>query len=168
MHQDNFVAYEYLNQTVSAAMQNTYVDGYANFGWQLQERKAGTRGVALVFKRDRAIAHKTELNRLQKTFDQQMARVTRLERTKRTGAQVVGLSVGIIGAAFMAGSVFAWEAALVVLSIILAVPGFLAWGTAYLAFRWWQGHQAQKVDPLIDDQYDAIAETSKAAFALLR
>lgn len=167
MAPDNFVAFEYLQQTVAADMQNTYVDGYANFGWQLQEVKEGVHGVTLSFKRDRAIAHKTELNRLQKTFEQQLARVIRLERAKSVGARIVGLTVGIGGAAFMAGSVFAWEAALIVLSIILAVPGFLAWGTAYFIYRWWQGRQTMKVTPLIDDQYDAIAETSKAAFALL-
>ncbi|KRL12732.1 hypothetical protein [Schleiferilactobacillus perolens] len=123
---DNFVAFEYLQQTVAVRMQNTYVDGYANFGWQLQEVKEGVHGVTLSFKRDRTIAHKTELNRLQKTFEQQLARVIRLERAKSVGARIVGLTVGIGGAAFMAGSVFAWEAALIVLSIILAVPGFLA------------------------------------------
>ena len=36
MQKNSFIAYEYLTQTVSPSMQATYVDGYANFGWQLQ------------------------------------------------------------------------------------------------------------------------------------
>lgn len=167
MQQNNFIAYEYLTQTVSPSMQNTYADGYANFGWQLQDMKQGVHGVTLAFKRDRTIAHKSDLNRLQKRFEQQMARVVRLEKAKHASATSLSLFVGLVGTAFMAGSVFAWEAAFVLLSIILAIPGFLGWGTAYLAYRWWQARSAKKNDPLIEAQFDAIAETSKAAFALL-
>ena len=87
MQKNSFIAYEYLTQTVSPSMQATYVDGYANFGWQLQESKEGLHGVTLAFKRDRSITHKSELNRLQKQFEQQMAHVVRLEKSKqsRTG-----------------------------------------------------------------------------------
>ena len=77
MQKNSFIAYEYLTQTVSPSMQATYVDGYANFGWQLQESKEGLHGVTLAFKRDRSITHKSELNRIQKQFEQQMAHVVR-------------------------------------------------------------------------------------------
>ena len=86
MQKNSFIAYEYLTQTVSPSMQATYVDGYANFGWQLQESKEGLHGVTLAFKRDRSITHKSELNRLQKQFEQQMAHVVRLEKSKQSSA----------------------------------------------------------------------------------
>lgn len=123
---NSFIAYEYLTQTVSPSMQATYVDGYANFGWQLQESKEGLHGVTLAFKRDRSITHKSELNRIQKQFEQQMAHVVRLEKSKQSSATSLSLLIGIVGTVFMAGSVFAWEAALILLSVMLAIPGFLA------------------------------------------
>ena len=167
MQKNSFIAYEYLTQTVSPSMQATYVDGYANFGWQLQESKEGLHGVTLAFKRDRSITHKSELNRIQKQFEQQMAHVVRLEKSKQSSATSLSLLIGIVGTVFMAGSVFAWEAALILLSVMLAIPGFLAWGSAYFAYRWWQARRSARIDPLIDQQFDAIAETSTAAFLLL-
>ena len=143
MQKNSFIAYEYLTQTVSPSMQATYVDGYANFGWQLQESKEGLHGVTL------------------------MAHVVRLEKSKQSSATSLSLLIGIVGTVFMAGSVFAWEAALILLSVMLAIPGFLAWGSAYFAYRWWQARRSARIDPLIDQQFDAIAETSKAAFLLL-
>ena len=91
MQKNSFIAYEYLTQTVSPSMQATYVDGYANFGWQLQESKEGLHGVTLAFKRDRSITHKSELNRLQKQFEQQMAHVVRLEKSKQSSATSLSL-----------------------------------------------------------------------------
>lgn len=88
MQKNSFIAYEYLTQTVSPSMQATYVDGYANFGWQLQESKEGLHGVTLAFKRDRSITHKSELNRLQKQFEQQMAHVVRLENGFCLGGRI--------------------------------------------------------------------------------
>lgn len=101
MQKNSFIAYEYLTQTVSPSMQATYVDGYANFGWQLQESKEGLHGVTLAFKRDRSITHKSELNRLQKQFEQQMAHVVRLEKSKQSSATSLSLLIGIVGTVFM-------------------------------------------------------------------
>jgi len=68
------------------------------------------------------IRNKAELTRLQRQFDSCVAEVVALEQSKTTGAMIAALSIGIAGTAFMAGSIFAYLADMLLFCIIL---GFL-------------------------------------------
>ena len=49
-----------------------YIDGYQNFGWQLEETSILPTGLyypVMKFKRDRKIRNKAELTPLQRQFD---------------------------------------------------------------------------------------------------
>lgn len=118
-------------------------------------------------KRDRKIRNKAELTRLQRHFDATASEIETLEKSKVIGASIVAYFIGVIGTAFVAGSVFANQADNMVLSIILAVPGFIGWIIPYLLYCKFSKKKTSTVAPLIDQMYDEIYEVCEKANALL-
>lgn len=169
MTESTFVAFEYLEQQIPKAMQNNYIDGYTNFGWQVTDRTPdiGKSTVTLKLKRDRNLPEKAALNRLQKQFEQEMAAAAGLERSKSSVPTVVAMTVGLIGTAFMAGSVFAVNNQMVILCVILAIPGFLGWALGYFSFNWAKARRIEKISPTLLRVYDSAADYCKQAFHLL-
>lgn len=169
MTDNNFIAYEYLEQRIPKAMQNAYIDGYANFGWTITDRTPdlGKNTVTLKLKRDRNIPEKATLNRLQKQFEQEMASVAAMESSKTSVPTMIALAVGLLGTVFMAGSVFSYIGGFLILSIILAVPGFVGWGLGYFSFNWAQTHRVAKLSPVLDRAYDTAADYCQQAFQLM-
>jgi hypothetical protein len=168
---DNFIAYEYKEITASRDMEGVYTDGYPNFGWQLDNADSSSIGfsaVRLRFKRDRKIRNKAELSRLQRQFESDITKIENLERSKTTFAIVSAITVGLVGTAFMAGSVFAFiYAEMIPLMIILALPGFVGWALPYFLYRKIKAKRETVAAGLIDEQYDAIYDVCGKANALL-
>lgn len=123
--------------------------------------------VSLIFKRDNNLRGKVELNRLQLQFENSAKEIERLEKSKSIEAIIVAYIFGIIGTAFMAGSVFSYLAEMLQLSIILSIPGFLGWILPYFLYSKIRSNTIQKVNYIIDKQYDVIHETCKKASKLL-
>ena len=172
MSEKKFVGYEYVDITVKQAMESVYVDGYANFGWNLESTStpvAGVGSVVMRFKRDRKIGNKAELTRLQRQFDSYVEEVESLENSKVIKASIVAYSIGIIGTAFMAGSVFlsTHEPPMVVACIIFAIPGFIGWILPYFCFEGIYRKRITQVTPLINHKYDEIYEICEKANSLL-
>lgn len=118
----------------------------------------------LTFKRDKAIANKAELNRLQSQFENSARSIESLEDSKNTGATIAAYTIGLIGTVFMAISTFAYLAAMTPGFIIAAIPGFLGWIIPFFAYRALKARKTQKVNPLIEAQHDNIyAVCQKAA-----
>ena len=166
----NFIGYEYRDITVERSMEAMYVDGYQNFGWELDSAAGfpvGIGSVTLKFKRDRKIRNKAELTRLQRQFDADVNEITTMEKSKGDSATIVAFTVGVIGTAFMAGSVFAVVGGLIMLCIILAVPAFIGWILPYFLYKSTYAKKAAKVMPLIDGKYDEIYEVCERANNLL-
>lgn len=170
MNEKNFIGYEYVSIDAKKSMSSVYIDGYENFGWQLEgtETPVGSvDSVTLKFKRDRKITNKAELTRLQRNFDACVQEILSLEGSKRTKAMIAALGVGIVGTAFMAGSVFCVTSGLVVPCIILAIPAFAGWALPYFLFKNISRKRAAEVTPLIDQKYDEIYSICEKANALL-
>ena len=174
----NYIGYEYKEVTAEAGMLSLLLDGYENFGWELNEglpessmgRKAGNISKPVIqMKRDRKILNKTELTRLQRNFEACVAEIQILEKRKTSAAVVYALILGIIGTAFMAGATFAVTAQppSIALCIILAVPGFLGWILPYFLYRKIQQRETEKLTPLIDAKYDEIYEICEKGNKLL-
>ncbi len=70
----------------------------------------GLTRVTMKFKRDRKIRNKAELTRLQRQFESGAAEIAALEKSKTLGASAAAFLIGIVGTAFMAGSVFSYLA----------------------------------------------------------
>lgn len=166
----DFMGYEYQNITVKKTMQAVYANSFGNFGWiaeGIEDTVGKMDSVVMKFKRDRKIRNKSELTRLQRQFEACTAEIVSLERSKVTKAAGIAYAVGVIGCAFMAGSVFAVTAGNIPLCVILAVPGFFGWIAPYLLFRSISAKKTEAVTPLIDQKYDELYSVCEKANALL-
>lgn len=110
MNTQEFIAYEYKELNVKEDMASFYLDCYESFGWQRDEKfppqKSGEKMI-IKLNRNRKLVNKVELTRLQRNFEADMEDIFSLEGTKTSAAVVTALIIGLIGTAFMAGSVFA-------------------------------------------------------------
>ena len=176
--QRNFVGYEYKELLTEDSRYSFLLDGYENFGWELDENlpenRVGRNPVSqqkkvLRLKRNRKIVNKMELTRLERNFEACVNEIDKLEKEKTSIATVYALVLGMVGTAFMAGSVFAVTAQPpnYILCIILAVPGFLGWIFPYFLYKKVVGKQTDRVVPLIEEKYDEIYEICEKGNKLL-
>lgn len=163
------VGYEYKNITVARNMESSYTDGYANFGWNLDNRETAIGGgsIDLKFKRDRKIRNKAELSRLQREFDNHIHEIERLESSKTSSAQIASFSVGFIGTALMAGATFAYLGGFLPFMLLLAIPGFIGWILPYFVYNAVRQKRTEKVTAVLEKQYDATYEICEKANGLL-
>ncbi|MDO5348683.1 MAG: hypothetical protein Q4E86_01980 [Lachnospiraceae bacterium] len=167
-----FVGYEYKEVTVPSDQASLYMDCYENFGWEPDENimiTSRNSSATLRMKRDRKIINKMELTRLQRHFEACAKEIDELERSKTTAGSIWAMVVGIIGTAFMAGSVFAItnDPPIYWLSVLLAVPAFIGWITPYFIFRRKVEIQTKKVQPIIEAKQDEIYEICEKGHSLL-
>lgn len=170
MDANSFVGYEYQDISVKRSMAAVYADSYKNFGWQMEgtaERTGRLDSVTLRFKRDRKIRNKAELTRLQRNFDACVSEISSLETSQYTRASVTAYTVGIAGTAFMAASVFAVTASMVLPCIILAVPAFAGWILPCFIYRRIVKKRTAQLAPLISKQYDELYAVCEKANSLL-
>jgi hypothetical protein len=171
-NEDQFIAYEYKSVTVPCDFENIYLDSLPNFGWQPDGNmpfisSRGIAAVSLKFKRDRGIKNKAELSRLEREFDNNIRMIETIEKSKESTAKISALTIGIIGTAFMAGSVFAYLAGMPPLMVILAIPGFLGWLFPYFRYKDVKAMRAKTAAPLIDEQYNTLYDVCEKAYEIL-
>lgn len=169
----NFITYDYKEITVETENISMYLDCYENFGWTMDETRPMTEGPShtkIHLKRERHIVNKTELTRLQRHFEACANEIRTLENSKASSATMWSLIVGIIGTAFMAGSVFAvtHEPPMILLCILLAIPAFIGWILPYFLYRQIYQKRSQKVEPLITAKQNEIYEICEKGYSLLK
>ena len=152
----SFIAYEYKEVSADSGQISFLIDGYENFGWEVDENiiqygmekypeKAGAsphRKAVLRLKRNRKIINKMELTRLQRNFEACVAEIGNLEKEKTSRPAVQALSLGII-------------------------PGFLGWIFPYFLYKRGVRKQTEKITPLIEEKYDEIYEICEKGNKLL-
>lgn len=163
---------EFFQALVPNVFINDYIIAYECFGWkedERQPRKKQGEKVILSFVRDKNILNKTELTRLQRQFEDCMEQIQAMQRRADSIPLAASLTAGLLGTAFIAGSVFAVTAStpIIWLTVLLAIPGFILWGAAYPICRTEQKRQREKLLPLIDAKYDEAAQTAQKAKNLL-
>lgn len=173
-----FIGYEYKEVAAESSKVSFLIDGYECFGWELDENLSQSnkdsnlqnqKKTVLRLKRNRKIINKMELTRLQRNFEACVNEIAVLENTKTSVATMYALIAGILGTAFMAGSVFAVTAQPphIILCILLAIPGFIGWILPYFLYRRIVGKQTEKLTPLIEEKYDEIYEICEKGNKLL-
>lgn len=169
MKENNFIGYEYKEITVRRETETLFTDSYGNFGWKLDgvNPSLSLTSVNLKFKRDRKIPNKVELTRLQREFEAHVKEIERLENSKTITSSTAAYIIGLVGTALMAGATFSYLAGMIPLCVILAVPGFVAWGVSYLAYLRIKKNKTEKVTPMIDREYDTIYEVCEKASNLI-
>ncbi|MDD2959966.1 MAG: hypothetical protein PHR92_15855 [Lachnospiraceae bacterium] len=170
-----YIGYEYKELVVDKNQVSFYLDGYENFGWEIDERQytpaAGDKpGKSVIrLKRDRKIMNKAELTRLQRHFEDCFNQISSLEASKTSTATMIALIIGILGTAFIACSTFAvtHEPPRILLCIVLAIPGFAGWALPYFAYRKIVLKKSRELDPLIEEKRDEIYEICEKGHNLL-
>ncbi|MFC0234164.1 hypothetical protein ACFFIF_09200 [Vagococcus entomophilus] len=167
---DQFIGYEYKDKKVQKRVSSMIIDGYENFGWKLDSSHTPAHpvdSVEMKFKRNRKIRNKAELTRLQRQFDAIVEEIQKLENKKQSLAMIVAFSIGVLGTAFIAGSVFAVEAGNHFLMVLLAIPGFIGWILPYFTFKKVEADKTKQITPLIDQKYDELYEITEQGNRLL-
>lgn len=165
---NTFVGYEYTTVDAAYELESAVIDGYKNFGWELDSRESSLGfGNNLKFKRDRKIRNKAELSRLQRKFDNNIKEIERLEASKTSSAQITALVIGFVGTAFLGGATFSYLAGLIPLTIILAIPGFICWIVPYFAYNSIVSKNSAKISVLAEEKYDEIYSICQQANELL-
>ena len=166
----NYVGYDYMDLVADGAEVSFLLDSYGVFGWELDEYAShyrehahrhvpNTSGkVTLPLKRDRKIANKTELTRLQRNFEACVRELETLEKRKTSKAIILALIIGFIGTVFMTGAVFAVVAKPphILLCILLAIPAIIGWAVPYPLYRRIVAEESARLDTLIAQKYDEI------------
>ncbi|WP_028709043.1 hypothetical protein [Propionicicella superfundia] len=166
----DFVAYEYLTVQADRQLELLYKDTYRNFGWTVEGYGVGVPNVSTVtlkLKRDRRIPNRTAVLELQRTAEHALATIARLERSTSTAPMAAAITLGLVGSAFLAGSVFAITANLWVLGIPLGIVGLAGWAAGYFAHGKVKENKTAQVTPLIDREYETVYETGERAGRLL-
>ena len=106
---------------------------------------------------------------MQRQFDVCVGEIVALEKSKTTNATITARFIGLIGCAFLAGSVFAITATPpnILLCVIFGLPGIVGWILPYFVYKAMGSKRSQKVEPLIDAKYDEIYEVCEKANGLL-
>lgn len=170
MSENNFIGYEYQDVTAKRGFVSVYQDGYENFGWTLEGTANSTTkvdSIIMKFKRDRKIRNKAELTRLQRQFNACITDIQSLEFSKGLKASAFAYAIGVVGTAFIAGSVFAVTSNLIVPCVILAIPGFIGWIAPYWIYKTISRKKTEEINPLIDQKYDEIYSVCEKASSLL-
>lgn len=167
-----FIGYEYQEISVPNEQASMYIDCYGALGWESDENIPASRGLHMTLvrlKRDRKIINKMELTRLQRHFEACVKEIDALEHAKTSVATAWALAIGIIGTAFMAGSVFAvtHQPPMILLCIVLAVPAFAGWIAPYFVYRRVVDQQTKKLQPMIEAKYEEIYEICEKGHSLL-
>lgn len=172
MRTEEFTSFEYKDLNVKEDQASFYLDCYENFGWRQDEKfppQSNGGGMCLKLKRNRKIVNKAELTRLQRHFEANMEEIAALENSKTTMPMILALSVGIIGTAFMAGSVFAIVAQppIIWLCILLAIPAFAGWIFPYFIYKKACEKKTKQVTPFIEAKYEEIYGLCEKGHSLL-
>lgn len=172
-----FVGYEYKEIISEKEKMSFMIDCYECFGWEIDQNYIAKTGNAygpvskavIGMKRDRKIMNKMELTRLQRNFEACVREIDMLEQAKTSGATMWALFIGLLGTAFMAGSVFAVTAQPphIILCIVLAIPAFAGWVLPLFVYRKIVQKQTEKMIPLIEEKYDEIYEICEKGSKLL-
>ena len=168
----DYVGYDYKTVNTNKERASLYLDAYENFGWVPDDSTTTQQfgpAVTLKLKRDRKIPNKAELTRLERHFEACMDEIAALESSKTRTATVCSLTVGIIGTAFMAGSVFAVtaEPPVIWLCVLLGIPGIIGWALPYRLYQSFVKKRAVEIAPHIEKKYDEIHEICEKGNALI-
>ena len=149
---------------VTPLTEPTYRKAYGLFGWELVPG-AGTEGT-LRFVRDRRIPDRAELIALQRSFDEGLSRVGRLERSAARSAVTAGVGVGLLGVAALAIAVFSFLGDVLPVFFLAAGAGFALCAAAPFIAAQARKVRSAATAPRIDREYDRALEACDTARAL--
>lgn len=168
----NFVMYDYITKEVPSAKVAMYQDAYESFGWEITSNNRGFGDMNTVtFRRDRKIVNKQELNKLQKRIDDSFTNIDKLERQKTAKGLISSLVLGIIGTLILGGGMSLCllnpdSLPLFIAGIAIGLVGLAVCGVTYPIYTVSARKRTAVLNPIIEEQYDTVANLCEEAYAL--
>ena len=164
---NKFMMNEYIDVNVNQKLVQLCCDCYKELGWTIINTSNSMDSIKMKMQRDRKIKNRAALCDLQRKCESAFTAIEKLERTKTLKAMAMSLGIGIVGTAFMAGSVFAYLAAMIPLCVLLAIPAFVGWALPYFIYKKIFIETSAKVSVMIDHNYDVIYDSCEKARHLI-
>lgn len=160
-------SYDYKTIRVRRQMEAVVTDAYEALGWELvgsSVSQGGIYHVNLSFKRDRKVANKTDLLKLQEKVDSTIINIEVLMGKKRWAGMSAGITTGIIGTLTLGGGMAmvlelgvntaAWMIGGIGLGVVGIGICFLGW---LIGSRVKQ-KKGNKIIPMVDQEYNKLAD----------
>ena len=123
--------------------------------------------MTLKFKRDRRIANKQQLDKLEREYEAALSAINRIERKNNAQTMGVSLGTGIIGAVFVGISVYSFVSSNIFMGVIFAAVGAIGWTIGFFSNRKVSQKKSAQTEPLIQKQLDIAYGACEQAHALL-
>lgn len=164
MENKDFIAYEYTTKVAKASEQARICDIYEAFGWEITSIKSTgiVEEVSISLKRDRKIAHKAELTRLERQAIECYESIKALEKSKTNSASAFAYTFGTASALVFGGGMSLCltqtdMVAAIAGGVVLGIVGLVMATANYFAYKSLAKKKTQKVLPVIDQKEEQLA-----------
>ena len=162
-------SYDYKTIRIRRQLEAMVSDAYEALGWEIvgsSVSEGGIYHVNLSFKRNRAIANKTALLKLQEKVDATIVSVEVLLDTRKYAGLTSGITTGVIGTLAFGGGMSmimelgvdpvhtGWLFGGMALSVVGAAVCFLGWLVGIKV----KNAKRNKISPLLEQEYNKLAD----------
>lgn len=162
--------YDYKTIKTKREIETLVCDTYENLGWELTSTSAVEGSIFYVnlsFKRDRKIENKVELLKLQERVDGAILSIENLQSKKKNSGLIASLCIGIAGTLVFGGgmsmSMLLTGIGYMIGGIALGIVGAGICALAYPLFKSINKKKSAQISPLLENEYDKLADICEQA-----
>ncbi len=167
---ENTITYDYKTIRVKRSIESLVCDTYENLGWELTSTSASEGSIFYInlsFKRDRKIANKVDLIKLQDKADNVIANIENLQNKKKNAGFAGSLTVGIVGTLVFGGgmsmTMLLSGIGYMIGGIALGLAGVGICALAYPLFKKVNKKKSTEIQPIIESEYDKLSDICEQA-----
>lgn len=170
---ENTISYDYKTIKVKRSIETLVCDTYENLGWEMTNTSSVEGSIFYVnlsFKRNRKIANKTELLKLQEKADSVIATIESLQSKQKNAGTAEAVTTGVVGALTFGGGMS--------MCMLLKGIGFMLGGIAlglvgagicalaYPLFKKLNKKKSTNIQPILESEFDKLADVCEQATKL--
>ena len=167
---ENTISYDYKTIKVKRSIETLVCDTYENLGWEMTNTSSVEGSIFYVnlsFKRDRKIANKTELLKLQEKADSVIASIEALQNKQKNSGLAEAVTTGTIGALTFGGGMSMCltlsGVGFMIGGIALGVVGAGICALAYPLFKKLNKKKSSNIQPILESEFDKLADICEQA-----
>ena len=167
-----YKSFEYASTAVDNELVQVAVDSYESLGYEFTGRRTSAAGkiATLSFRRNRKVRGKAQLAKIQRSMDDTIASIERMEEEKSRKAVSQALAIGIVSALVLGLGMcctMVWDG-LMALGIVIGLLGIAGCVVGFLRYRTVLDRETARLAPNIEKAYDSLATLCEEAQAALR
>lgn len=171
-NESGYRSFEYARTTVKSELAQVAIDCYESLGYELTGQRASAPGrqVMLSFRRSRKVQARAQLSKIQRTMDDTLASIARMDAEKAEKATMQAMSIGVVSALILGVGMccaMVWTH-LMALGIVVGIIGIAGCIFAWMRYRKVRETETARLNPTIDKAYDRLATLCEEAQAVLR